>query len=1091
MMRFVLKGSIMSALKSEDSEISETTGAVASPTRTRSLVKGLAIVGLILLMVLPRFTALNQYIIVDESDRWLWAEDFTFALHRGDLTSTLIGHGYPGVVPAWIESAWIFMEAARRSLVEGQWVGEPGLYLIFHEWSRVEALAQQRLPIVALNTGLALAIVWAVWRLFGERVALLSGLLIALDPFYLSDSRVNRAEAVITGLMTLSVLALIFYYRERRYRYIIISGIFGGLSLLTKIQALTIAPAIALTGLLIVFEEQKRSKKYEGRSKADSPSQPPYSLLLTPSFLHSILKFGAIWIAAAVATWILLWPAMWVTPIETLAQVYDYATHMSGESGAHVFFLGQTFQDADPGWLFYPIVFLLRSTPLTLLGLAGFGVAVLAGYWNRQSRQQGGHAAISFAEQRDFKTKENAIFLIYLIVYALSISIGSHKQDRYLMPVFPVFNILAAMGLIYLWSGLKGMAARWNKAANGKKSYLTVYSLLPTSQLLNSWLAGWVLFSLLIIFQLSLILPHHPYYFSYFNPLFGGGQTAVRLLRIGWGEGMDQVGSYLAAKPNSHQLVVASRFAQYMPDFKGEVIALTTDGHWTRADYITLYIQQLQRNEEPSPAFFDYFRTRTPEKVIRLGDIDYAWIYPRPFAHPANPWVSRLSQKAALLGYSWERLVQHDEVGSDSGSPVIRLVWENLGLDDKQLVARLVGIEAQSNWAACLPAPNFVVRSRQTGAYVESLCTPTLADLPPGLYTVQFGLKSDIAASRESVESFEFPAGWLAAHLTTSGEIRDVLDLDRFEAIAAATIPTLAQRVDRIYDGRLRLAAYQLDPPQPKPGDSLAVTLYWQPIKPVAQFVETVNTDSWRTHFYEGENSEKKPVRLTVQLADSRSLQLGRVDTTLSTDTWHVGEVITTQYRFALASELDGPLAARLEIQLFNEAEVSVRATTLAGQSLDPVTTRFTIAPKTWPDLIHPQVDGTYRPVDAIWQGGLRLAGYALPAEPAQPGEMLPVTLFWQTGQPVTESYVAFIHLLDVQGQIVAQSDALPRAGAYPTPWWEPGPVIEDGHSLVLPEDLPAGSYRWVVGLYRQEDGARLGLTEGGDSFEVGAFAIE
>jgi hypothetical protein len=73
-------------------------------------------------------------------------------------------------------------------------------------------------------------------------------------------------------------------------------------------------------------------------------------------------------------------------------------------------------------------------------------------------------------------------------------------------------------------------------------------------------------------------------------------------------------------------------------------------------------------------------------------------------------------------------------------------------------------------------------------------------------------------------------------------------------------------------------------------------------------------------------------------------------------------------------------------------------------------------------------------------------------------------------------------------GQIVTQNDDLPRAGAYPIPWWQPGVVVEDVHPLALPPDLPEGVYQLVVGLYRPEDGVRLMLSEGGDSFKVGTI---
>jgi len=37
---------------------------------------------------------------------------------------------------------------------------------------------------------------------------------------------------------------------------------------------------------------------------------------------------------------------------------------------------------------------------------------------------------------------------------------GSHKQDRYIMPIFLVFDILAAMGWVYAWERL---SERWHQ----------------------------------------------------------------------------------------------------------------------------------------------------------------------------------------------------------------------------------------------------------------------------------------------------------------------------------------------------------------------------------------------------------------------------------------------------------------------------------------------------------------------------------------------------------------------------------------------------------------------------------------------------
>lgn len=988
-------------------------------------------VGLILLTAVPRLTALNQYLIVDEADRWRWAKDFVSALSRGDLAGMLVGDGYPGIVPVWAESIWILLEVGRRSLLAGQWIGEAGLYQLFHEWDRPAFLIQQRLPIVLLNTVLALAIIWAVWRLFGKRVAMVSGILIALDPFYLSDSRVNRAEAVITGLMTLSILALIFYQHQPRWRYVVISGILGGLSFLTKIQALAILPAIGLISVIIFY---RRMRGENGRKKFFSFLRP-YSLLPTTYFL-------LLWLAAAGLTWFLLWPSMWVTPLETLGLVYDYTTRKVGAEGVNLFFMGQTYADSDPGPIFYPFILLMRLTPLALLGFT-FYVLPRGGLWHRKT----------FNIQRStFYT--SCILLIYITIYALVMTLGSHKQDRYLLPIFPALDILAATGWVWLWEW-------WQRRSQ--------HSLSPTPHFLA--LRAFGVPTTFLLLQLLTIFPHHPYYYSYFNPLLGGGQTAVRTMRIGWGEGMDQVGAYLAAKPNSRELTVSSRFTHNMLGFKGDLISLLPDGRWTQADYIVLYIQQVQRRQEPSPAFIDYFLARPPEKVITIGGIDYAWIYPIPFTIPADPEISLIPGQAALLGYRWEASQGISESANGESvindSPIrpfadsqIRLLWENLGLNaDNQLLVRLVGHSTTTEWTPCEPDPNFVAQVKTSGAYVESVCAPPLTNLPPGIYTIEFAL-----SNLQSLisKSFPFPQGWHAATITTPGVITDTPKAQRFEAIAGEVVPATALPLDRIYEGQLKLLAYQLEPASPRPGDTVHLTLYWQAVKEMLE-----------------------PLRLTVQLADSRKIGLDRTDIEVSVDRWFIGEVKTTRHEFNLLPDLETPLAGQVEVILWNQAEVALRPTDLTGAPLDEVAARFTLPPQQWPTL-----DGVM-PVAGVWHNGLALKGYNLAPTPAQPGQTLLVSLYWQAEQPVAENYVVFVHLVDKAGQLVAQNDDLPRHGAYPVPWWQSGQIVEDIHPLSLPPDLPDGTYHMVVGLYHPEDGVRLSVAVGGDSVTIGDIEVE
>jgi hypothetical protein len=108
-------------------------------------------------------------------------------------------------------------------------------------------------------------------------------------------------------------------------------------------------------------------------------------------------------------------------------------------------------------------------------------------------------------------------------------------------------------------------------------------------------------------------------------------------------------------------------------------------------------------------------------------------------------------------------------------------------------------------------------------------------------------------------------------------------------------------------------------------------------------------------------------------------------------------------------------------------------------------------------------------------QGGqIRLLGLAELAQvQTESGETLAVTLVWQEDARVEGNYKAFLHLLDAEGSIIAQSDSVPAQG-YATNRWVPDEVVVDHHLLDLPEGLPAGSYKLVAGLYEPIGGRRL-----------------
>jgi len=96
----------------------------------------------------------------------------------------------------------------------------------------------------------------------------------------------------------------------------------------------------------------------------------------------------------------------------------------------------------------------------------------------------------------------------------------------------------------------------------------------------------------------------------------------------------------------------------------------------------------------------------------------------------------------------------------------------------------------------------------------------------------------------------------------------------------------------------------------------------------------------------------------------------------------------------------------------------------------------------------------------------LRFLGYDLRSTEASPGERVPLVLYWQATEPITDDLSVFVHLLDSTGGLAWQEDGAAVHGTRPTWSWTVGEVVADPHTVALPEDLPEGNYLLTAGLY-------------------------
>ncbi len=95
-------------------------------------------------------------------------------------------------------------------------------------------------------------------------------------------------------------------------------------------------------------------------------------------------------------------------------------------------------------------------------------------------------------------------------------------------------------------------------------------------------------------------------------------------------------------------------------------------------------------------------------------------------------------------------------------------------------------------------------------------------------------------------------------------------------------------------------------------------------------------------------------------------------------------------------------------------------------------------------------------------------------------GATVRVTLYWQVLQPMESDYTAFVHIVDEQGTIWGQSDAILVQDEATTSSWEVGDIVEDEHELKIDLEGPRDGYTLQVGVYDRETRERLRVSRGG-----------
>lgn len=261
-------------------------------------------------------------------------------------------------------------------------------------------------PLVLVNLLTGFLFFFLVKKLSNTKVALFSYVLFAFHPYYLGISRFLHVDSLMTNFMTLSYLFfLIFIKNNKKTLYILLSGIFLGLAVLTKSQALFLLP-IMFVSIVIEFLTSKENLSF-------------YSL-----YKKIILPLSIIFITVVIVYFI-LFPAMWSNPISVVRDVLGEAVYVAE--------VGRSTKNIKP---LYHYVFLLPNLISYPIILIYFCNLVFMFFKRKLVNKELLRTYIQLS--------------LFVLIYFLEISLVKQKIDRYLLPLFPFIFISCAVFLSYL-----------------------------------------------------------------------------------------------------------------------------------------------------------------------------------------------------------------------------------------------------------------------------------------------------------------------------------------------------------------------------------------------------------------------------------------------------------------------------------------------------------------------------------------------------------------------------------------------------------------------------------------------------------------
>lgn len=680
-----------------------------------------------------RVTDLTHFVTADEHN-WVYRSGlFLGALLQGDWAGTSVWLT-PGVTTTWLGSLGLSAYYQTYQTIINQPLAEWALSFPRNRID-LDVLLYLRWAMALFTSAMTVVVYGLARKLWSLPIVLLGTLFALLSPHLLAVSRIIGHDAPVTFFSISALLAFLVAKRElatnSKYKFwLLLSGVFAGLAVLSKATALFLLPFVALIALVDVWQNRNRLK----------------------SWLIGL----TIWGAALWLTFILAWPAAWMEPLrQTWAVISNAFLSSAGIEDPDI----QPFWSIpDLGAFYYLVNGAFKLSPLVMVGLGLAAVKGTRGQGVEHATRNTQYASAVSGQRSAVIVNELLWLLLYALLFGVFMTFGVKKSPRYILPAFPALAFVAAWG------------------------WLTIVHRYRIAVVLGVSAAA-----------LLLTLNYAPYYLAYFNPLLGGAYTAPKIVRIGWGEGLDEAGRWLTQKPDSFADRLGARYTVAIaPFYRGEIASPVRD----ELDYVAFYIKQTQSGY-PAPEILAYFEHQGALHRVKLNGVEYAQIY----NGPAMQLVKGVASPDLPIAF------RPHTIYAPIGEPLtVDLLWRTDIATDAPVTLNLSG----EGLAASLDS-SVNIQTLAEGVLVSQHHFSLSSDLP----------RSDFALSLDGE-----PIGQLKARLMT--------------------VPPSMTPASHVFANQVKLAGWEVNATE----ESISVNLAWQAFPKASNdytvFVQALNQNGDR-----------------------------------------------------------------------------------------------------------------------------------------------------------------------------------------------------------------------------------------------------